>query len=185
MMHTLRTMDRAASMVNLVSFHEVPMPRGLAFAINHVEGRGAKVDIFSADRTVSAIAEHNREFGTHLKAQQQLIDDFNAGRGNPANPIDETSHCYFADATIAALLTHYGHPTKVGDKIPWWALGIDLSDRGKTEDVSRFLIAAHNLGYDFRQPYSSGSERHHVIAVNSPIARLESWNVISKKRSST
>lgn len=32
-MHTLRTEDRDASMTNLVSFHAVPMPRGLAFAI--------------------------------------------------------------------------------------------------------------------------------------------------------
>jgi len=58
MMKKLSTADRAASMTEGVSFHDVPMPRGLAFAINHVESHGAPVSIFSADRTVAAIAAH-------------------------------------------------------------------------------------------------------------------------------
>lgn len=174
-------------MTNLVSFHDVPMPRGIAFAIDHIEDHGGRVAIFSADRTHSAINEHNKQFGTHLSSQESLIAAFEAGRGNPANPVDRTSHCYRADATIARLLTHYGHTTRVGARIPWWAVGIDLADKRRDgtierESVDHFLAVSHHLGYDFKQPYSSGSERHHVILVNSPISKLESWNVISENR---
>lgn len=186
-MHTLRKQDRDAAMVNLVSFHEVPMPRGIAFCIDHIEDHGGRVAIFSADRTTAAVREHNEQFGTSLHGQQWLIDQYHAGKGNPANPIKQTSHCYHADTTIARLLTRYGHPTSTEGSIPWWALGIDLADRRKDgtieeESVDHFLKVAHELGYEFRQPYSSGSERHHVILVNSPVARLEAWNVISEDR---
>jgi hypothetical protein len=54
-MQTLRKQDRGASMTNLVCFHAVRMPRGPAFAISHIEARGAPVAIFSADRTLKAI----------------------------------------------------------------------------------------------------------------------------------
>lgn len=181
-MHTLRKQDRDNSMTNLVSFHDVPMPRGIAFAIDHIEHHGASVAIFSADRTVAAVNEHNRQFGTHLHSQQYAIDHQGEPGWSAANPINRTSHCYYADQTVARLLTHYGHTTRTGQKIPWWALGIDLADRGKSEDVSHFLSVAKKLHYDFRQPYSSGTERHHVILVNSPIASLENWNVISEVR---
>lgn len=185
-MHTLRKEDRDRSMANLVSFHDVPMPRMVAFTIDHVERHGGRVAIFSADRTRPAIAEHNRQFGTRLKSQEELIEAAKHG-GNPANPVDRTSHCYRADATIAALLTRSGHPTREGGEIPRWAVGVDLADRRKDgtieqESVDRFLAVARQLGYSFRQPYSSGSERHHVILVASPIARLEDWNVISENR---
>lgn len=188
-MHTLRKQDRDASMTSLVSFHGVPMRRGIAFAIDHIESHSAHVAIFSANRTVGAIAEHNRQFGTHLSAQQALIDAHARDPRLPAaNPISQTSHCGYADPTIAALLTLYGHAARSGRKIPWWAEGTDLADivggEIQIEDVHRFLAKAHELGYDFCQPYpNSGNEKHHVILVNSPIPRLEAWNVISKNRS--
>lgn len=183
-MHTLRVQDRDASMVNLVSFHGVPMPRMLAFAIRDIENHGAPVDIFSADRTTAAIAEHNRQFGTHLSAQQALIDAHARDPRNhaAANPLDRTSHCYFADDTVAALMHTHGHPCQAGDKLPRWALGLDLSDKGKIEDVRRFLNIAHLLGYRFYAPYMSGSEKHHVVCVSSVIPVLEARNQISKNR---
>lgn len=168
-------------MTNLVSFHNIPMPRGLAFSINHIEEHGAKVAIFSADRTVAAIAEHNRQFGTHLHSQAYLINLAARGLGNPANPISQTSHCYFADGNPA-----YRTPTdkviRPGGKLPWYMLGIDLSDWGKYEDVSRFRATARRLGYHVTQPYASGTEHHHIIFTKSPIANLERWHVISENR---
>jgi hypothetical protein len=186
-MHTLRKQDRDNSMEALVSFHQVPMPRMVAFAINHIEDHGGKVAIFSADRTVAAVLEHNHQFHTNLHSQQYAIDHQGEPGWSTANPLNRTSHCYFADATIAALLTHNGHPTKVGDKIPRWAVGIDLADVRNgvvhRENVSTFLAVAKHLHYDFRQPYpNAGTEKHHVILVNSPIPQLEAWNVISKDR---
>jgi hypothetical protein len=41
---------------------------------------------------------------------------------------------------------------------------------------------ANKLGYEFIQPYKSGSEQHHVVCVKSPVPMLEHWNVISKAR---
>jgi hypothetical protein len=179
--HTLRKQDRDASMTNLVSFHGVPIPRGLAFAIWHIEDHGAPVSIFSADRTVKAIADHNAQFGTQLHAQQFLFDNQNKPGFNPANPPARTSHCYFADGN-PAYKNSKGQIVAPGGRIPWYSVGIDLADKGKTEDCRHFLTVAHKLGYEFIQPYKVGSEQHHVIAVKSPVATLEHWNVISKKR---
>ena len=180
-MHTLRTEDRDASMTNVVSFHAVPMPRGLAFAIQHIEKHGAPVAIFSADRTVKAIAEHNKQFGTNLHAQQFLFDNQNRPGFNPANAPARTSHCYFADGN-PAYKNSRGRIMSAGGRIPWYMLGIDISDKGKREDCREFLRVAHKLGYEFIQPYTSGSEQHHVVCVKSPVPTLEHWNVISKAR---
>jgi hypothetical protein len=54
--------------------------------------------------------------------------------------------------------------------------------QGKREDCREFLRVAHKLGYEFIQPYTSGSEQHHVVCVKSPVTTLEHWNVISKAR---
>jgi hypothetical protein len=180
-MKKLSTTDRAASMTEGVSFHDVPMPRGLAFAISHIESHGAPVSIFSADRTVAAINAHNAQFGTTLHAQQFLFDNQGKPGFNPANPPNRTSHCYFADGNPAYKNTK-GQIVAPGGKIPWYSLGIDVCDKGKVEDVSNFLRVAHTLGYEFVQPYASGSEKHHVVSVKSPVATLEHWNVISKNR---
>jgi hypothetical protein len=180
-MKKLRTADRGASMTVIVSFHDVPMPRGLAFAISHIEQHGAPVSIYSADRTVAAIAEHNAEFGTNLHAQQYLFDNQGKPGFNPANPPNRTSHCYFADGN-PAYKTPAGAAIAPGGAIPWYSLGVDLSDVGKVEIVTQFLKVAHSLGYQFVQPYPSGSEQHHVVSVKSPIPTLEHWKVIATNR---
>lgn len=186
-MHTFRPQDRDQAMDHTISFHEVPMFRGLAFAINHIEHHGAPVAIFSADRRDAVIAEHNKQFGTHLKGQAELVrlhaqDPVHFAA---ANSPTTTSHCLYADAIIAALLTRHGHPTHAGDRLPWFALGLDLTDRYKVEHPDHFLAVARELHYEFVQPYpQSPSEHHHVICVKSPIGALEQSNQISRNRSS-
>ena len=175
-MHTFTTSHRDEAMTHTVSYERVPMFRGLAFALYHCKKHGADVDVFSADRRDSVVDVHNREYGTTLRSQQQLIDLWHAGRGNPANTPGTTSHCLRSDGNPA-----YGG-RKPGARLPWFMLGLDLADRGKTEDVSRFLKVARKLGYSVRQPYPVGGERHHVIFTESPVPVLERWNVISKRR---
>lgn len=137
-MHTLRTQDRDRSMTALVSFHHVPMPRGIAFVIRDIETDGAPVEIFSADRTMDAIGEHNRQFGTKLSGQAALLAAFRAGRGNPANPPDRTSHCYRADTTVAAVLNSIDNGVErlsAGARLPWWgrsALTSPTAGRSRT-----------------------------------------------------
>jgi hypothetical protein len=181
-MNRFKTSDRDQSMTHIVSFHNVPMPRGLAFAIHHIESHGATVSIASADRRMNVIAEHNKQFGTNLHGQAYLVSMHaqNPGQYAAANPPNRTSHCYFSDGSAAYQLN--GKQIPPGGGLPWYMCGIDLDDRGKIEDASRFVSAAKKLGYSFVQPYSSGTERHHVVCVRSPISILEAANQISKNR---
>jgi hypothetical protein len=175
-MNRFSTADRAAPMTHTVSYERVPMFRGLAFALYHCGRHGADVDVFSADRRDTVIAEHNHQFGTSLSGQQHLVDLWRAGKGNPANSPTTTSHCLRSDGNKA----YGGRPA--GAELPWHMLGLDISDHGKVEDVSHFLEVARRLGYEVTQPYPSGSERHHVVFTASPIAVLERWDVIAKDR---
>src|SRR3954447_17212014 len=91
--------DRDKPMTHTVSFHGVPLPRALAFAINHCEEHGAKVSIASAIRVDRIINEHNREFHTNLHGQQFLIDMHKRDPAHfaAANSCSTTSHCWFSD----------------------------------------------------------------------------------------
>lgn len=180
--------DRNRSMINVVSFHDVPMPRGVAFMLNHIEEHGGKMYIWSADRRDAIIAEHNKQFGTNLHGQQWLVDMYARFPGNyaPANSPQTTSHCYRSDGNV-----HYrdsrGRYIRSGDRIPWYMVGLDVEDKndndGRTgNDVDRILRVGHNLGYDLVRPYLVGSEGHHIICTESPIKTLENWNVIAKER---
>lgn len=175
-MNRFATADRAASMTHTVSYELVPMFRGLAFVLYHCARHGADVDVFSADRRDDVVREHNREFGTSLSGQQHLVDLWRAGKGNPANSPATTSHCLRSDGNKA----YGGRPA--GAEIPWYMLGLDISDHGKQEDVGHFLQVAHRLGYEVVQPYPVGSEQHHVVFTTSPVPVLERWNVIAEDR---
>jgi hypothetical protein len=172
---------RTKPLMHTVAFHGVPMFRGLALAIDHIEQHGATVAIFSADRRHSVLDPFNREHGTQLRSQEQLIEDAKHG-GSGANPVNMTSHCLHADLAVQGVLAAHDIHVEVTGEIPWHALGIDLSDRGKVEDCSHFLKVAHELGYAFTQPYpTSKSEKHHVICAKSPVHVLETSNVIPKR----
>jgi hypothetical protein len=176
-MHTFTTADRAEAMTHVISYQRVPLFRGLAFALYHCARHGAPVDLFSADRRDSVIRAHNHQFGTLLRSQPELVALWRAGKGNPANSPDTTSHCLRSDGNPA----YGGRPP--GAELPWYMLGLDIADHGKHDDVSHFLAVAHHLDYHVTQPYPAGSERHHVVFTRSPIPVLEHWNVISSDRS--
>lgn len=177
-MLTLRKQDRDNSMTVIVSYERtVPLPRGVGFALWHIEQHGGKIDIFSADRRDRVIARHNRAFGTNLHGQRWLI---RYGE-NPANPVDRTSHCYYSDGN-RAYRRRNGQQIPAGGRLPWYMVGLDLADQGEVESVDGFLRVARHLGYSVVQPYPVGGERHHVVFVKSPIPVLERWNVISKER---
>lgn len=174
---------RDRSMLVIVSYERVPMARGLAFALRHIQEHGAPIDVFSADRRDHIIAAHNRTFKTNLKGQQYLYDGFVAGRPgfNPANPPSLTSHCRRSDGN-AAYRDGSGKVIPRGGLLPWFMLGLDIADAGKVEDVRTFLRVARRLGYRVVQPYPVGGEKHHVIFTESPIGTLERWNQIAKRR---
>lgn len=181
-MHSFTTRHRDEAMTHTVSYLRVPVPRGVAFALYHVGKHGGAIDLFSGIRTVDVIKEHNQTFGTTLKAQQTLINlhASNPANWNAANPVDRTSHCWFSDGNPAFKVN--GKRIPPGGKLPWYMIGLDLADAGEVESVDEFLLEARKLGYEVVQPYRSGNERHHVVFVESPIAVLERYNVISKER---
>jgi hypothetical protein len=188
-MHTFAKHDRDQAMTHTVSYRAVPMFRGLAFALNHIAEHGATVWIYSADRRDAVIAEHNHQFGTHLRGQQALVDAHASDpvHNAPANSPATTSHCLRSDGNPVYRDARGRHVPARGS-LPWFELGIDLedadSDGRRGNDVDRFLRVAHRLGYAFVRPYASGAEGHHVVCVHSPIPTLEHWNVISKERHS-
>jgi hypothetical protein len=175
-MHTFTTAHRAEAMTHTISYQRVPMFRGLAFALYHIAKHDARVDVFSADRRDPVIRAHNHQFGTLLHSQPELVKLWREGRGNPANSPETTSHCLRSDGNPA----YRGRPA--GAELPWYMLGLDLADHGKTEDVSHLLAVAHQLGYHVTQPYPAGGERHHVVFTSSPVPVLERFNVIAKER---
>lgn len=164
-------------MTATVSFHDVPMPRGLAFAIRHIEKRCGKIAIYSADRRDRIIAEHNKQFGTNLHGQAWLVAAHARDPRNfaPANSPATTSHCYHSDGNPVYKYQN-GEHIPPGGPLPWFMVGLDISD------VDRFLACAKRLGYRFVQPYKTRSEAHHVNCVESPIAVLERQNQISINR---
>lgn len=186
-MRRFSTADRDQAMTHTVSYRNVPMARGLAFAFHHISLHGGPVRIYSADRRDKVIAEHNREFGTSLHGQQWLIDAYRRDPVHfaPANPVDRTSHCLRSDGN-PAYRDSRGRLIAAGGRLPWYELGVDLEDidhDGKVgNDVNQFLAAAHRLGYPFVRPYASGAEGHHVVLTRSPVPVLEAWNQISKER---
>lgn len=181
-MHRFTTRHRAEAMTHNVSYLRVPVPRGVAFALYHVGKHGGHIDLFSGIRTVDVIADHNRSFGTTLKAQQALIDlhASDPANWNPANPVNLTSHCWYSDGNRAYRDSNGQIPR--GQKLPWYMIGLDLADAGEFESVDEFLAVARKLGYEVVQPYPTGGERHHVVFTESPIRVLENANVIAKDR---
>lgn len=177
-MHTFTTAHRAEAMSHTVSYKRVPIFRGLAFALYHVDKHGGRIDLHSADRRHKEISEHNRQFGTTLSTQIELerLHAEDPAHHAPANSSFTSSHCLRSDGNAA----YQGRVS--GESIPWFQLGLDLDDHGKVEDPSHFIAVARRLGYELEQPYRAGSELHHVVFTASPVPVLERWNVISKER---
>lgn len=169
--------DRAAPMLHIVSYHNVPMPRGNAYAVWACEQRGAKVDVYSCVRVDAVIAEHNRLFHTNLHGQQYLIDMHAKDPAHfaAANPLKQTSHCFYSDGHA-----FYGVPA--GHPIPYLMVGMDLDDHGKYEDNTHFAGVAHGLGLQWVGLYKVGNERHHGSFGPNLIPVLEHHGIIDRNR---
>src|SRR4051795_3807159 len=117
---------RVLPMTHTVSFHRVPMPRGLAFVNWHIEHHGGLMFVWSVDRRDRIIAEHNRQFGTNLHGQQWLIDAHarDPKRYAAANRVDRTSHCLYADGN-AAYRDSRGRIRKAGARLAPLQIGGD------------------------------------------------------------
>ena len=86
-------------------------------------------------------------YGKHTQAELYRM-------GEPANPPGVGSHVLRGDGTFGVY----------GERLPWWACGIDMDD----EYVKRFIARAHHYGWFVKQPYSSANEYHHVNFYKKP-----------------
>lgn len=166
---------RHYSVKNTVSYKNVPVPRGVAYALDLVDRRGADFQLFSCIRVDSILKQHNKDFGTNLHGQQYLYDNQNRPGFNPANPPSKTSHCWFSDGN-PVYRTAAGRRAGPGERIVWHQIGIDASN------ADQIIRVGKTVGLDFVRPYSSGSEAHHLVLRTSPVKLLERMGTISKIR---
>lgn len=135
----------------IVSYRGIPLYRVQAWALESVRIlKHVEPVIISGIRNDSVIAAHNRKYHTNLHGQQYLVNLFHAGRGNPANSPQTTSHCGYADGNPV-----YG---RAGARIPKIKTGIDAADNAT---AGRIVRALGSLKIRAALPYHSGSELHH------------------------
>lgn len=133
----------------VVSYRNVPLYRCQAWALELIEDEVTPC-ILSGIRDDAIIEAHNRKYGTNLHGQQYLVNLWRAGKGNPANSPNTTSHCHHADGNKV-----YG---AYGANIPLVKNGIDACSN---DTATRIVRALNKKGFRAAQPYNSGSELHH------------------------
>lgn len=104
----------------------------------------------SIDRSEAA-AHILHRFGKHTQAEVIALYEAGTPGYGPANPVDETTHCRRNDGVAYPSL-----PRKA--KLKAWGVGFDVDD----DEVAAVIEAADKLGWEVFQPYTSGSEFHHL-----------------------
>ncbi len=171
--------NRTGPLWATVSYHDVPMFRALALALDHAQEDGAQFAIWSADRRDDVLTVFNTQNGTNLHGQQFLFDHQKDPGFFPANRPDTSSHCLFADGNPAYRVGAKLIP--VGGALPKFFLGIDASDLGpgaKPNDCSILIGHLERLGYHVTRPYHSGAEAHHFVFSSDPTPVLRHWDRI-------
>lgn len=149
-------------------FDTCPVSPILHAVLTDCREHGIAFGIISADRR-DGIAQR---FGH--SSQLQLWNLYQSGQGNPANPPGTSTHEYRNGGTnpkypgVSGSIA-YHTKFKLGAILPPWALGLDFRSN---DEASRFVQAAKGLGYEFFQPYNSGSELHHLCVATNPLPNL-------------
>lgn len=163
--------DKHLPLDHVVSYKRtVPLERGLCYCLYLVQKHHFIATVLSAVRDVNHVREHNREYGTHLHSQQELIDLHAKDPIHfaPANPVDETSHCLRSDGNVAYRVPLHG-------RLPWYMRGLDLFNN---DQARMFCVHAASLGLHFVRPYHSGNELHHVVCTQNPTETLINHGVV-------
>jgi hypothetical protein len=147
----------------VVTYRDIPLYRCQAWALELADHAGVEPVIISGIRDDAVINQHNRQFGTNLHGQQYLVNLWRAGRGNPANSPQTTSHCGFSDGS-----GFYGRYAPAGRRLPKIVNGIDAVNNAKAAEIVRVL---NRLGFPAALPYNSGSELHHFSLAPKHIRR--------------
>jgi hypothetical protein len=170
--------NRDKPMWHTVAFHQVPMFRALALALDHAQAhlqhQGAPSPAFavlSADRRDAVLQRFNAENHTNLHGQGYLYQHQHDPGFCPADSPNTTSHCLFSDGNPTYKVG--GSQIPAGAQLPNYMLGLDIVDVGATNTCPRLMQALTALGYHVVHPYSAGSEAHHIVFVANPIPVLK------------
>jgi hypothetical protein len=162
--------NRDKPMWHTVAFHDVPMFRALALALDDAQDHGAKFAIFSADRRDAVIKRFNAAHHTNLHGQQYLYDHQHQPGFFAANSPSTTSHCLYSDGNPVYQLD--GNHIPAGHALPDFMLGIDACDAGSTNDCSKLVQTLVHLGYSATRPYPGTGEAHHMVFTRNPVPTL-------------
>lgn len=138
-----------------VAFDGTPVFHGLAVILTLARANGWRGTLNSADRRKGVAERYGK------KSQWRLYMEYWVWRvagSNPANPPGRSTHELRSDGVA------YRGP--VGRPLAWWQLGLDVTE------PEQLIRVCSQLGFSLRQPYSSGSERHHVNLRKSPTRQL-------------
>lgn len=97
--------------------------------------------------------------GKHTQSEVIRLHERGVPGFGPANPVNRSTHCLFSDGVA--------YRAAPGSRLQDWQQGIDVNDG----DVPRMIELARHYGWALRQPYNSGSERHHLNFAARPRAR--------------
>jgi len=162
--------NRDKPMWHTVAFHDVPMFRALAMALDQAQDHGAVFAIYSADRRDNVLKRFNAAHNTNLHGQAYLYQHQHDPGFYPANSPATTSHCLHADGNPAYRVN--GTILAAGATLPDFMLGIDAVDHGSQNDCSKLVGFLEHLGYHVTRPYHSGAEAHHMVFVSDPVPVL-------------
>jgi hypothetical protein len=142
--------NRKKHLTTTVAFDGVPTQRGLALLLGHARRHGWKGRLSSSDRRKGVAERYGHQ------SQSALYDGFRKGLPgfNPANPPGFSSHELRSDGTHL-----FGAR---GRKLPWFKMGLDVSDDAALQRELR------ELGVHVKHPYDTPSEAHHLNVLADP-----------------
>lgn len=156
---TDRVQDRRKDIADLACLDGATLPLGLKLVLTDCREKGGWDGVVNAaDRT-----KHADDCG-NKSSQQELWDRYKNGTGNPANPPGSSTHEY-VNGGNGGSPAYPSSRFKVGASLPWWGLGLDLSDS------DGFIRACTKLGYEVFRAYMPREPWHFNFEEN-PRERL-------------
>lgn len=174
---------RSGSVLFVTTFDGVPMARGLALMLEDARDHGARFTVQAADRREGVAEAHGKKSQAMLRRcyERKLATGRCPGECggdcNPANRPGTSSHELRSDGSSVFASRGFS----VGERLPWFMLGIDAWDRGDDDGggVDDLVRVLRRLGYAAVETYrGQAGERQHMNLVSSPRKVLKRRGII-------
>jgi GH25 family lysozyme M1 (1,4-beta-N-acetylmuramidase) len=143
-----------------IAMDGTPVFWGLAAPLVEARSHGWRGALLSADRRAGVAERFGKKSQAKLfscaqaKQQRGFCPASCGGDCLPANPPGRSSHELCSDG--------FAFAGPVGRALPWFCLGLDVSDS------EQLLSILTRLGYGVRRPYHTASELHHLNFTRDP-----------------